>query len=488
MAQIINRRLTRNSAEKKCVTKESIQKVEFIPNLLCLCLNTSGMAPTINCLENPLEKRHLQSHSKMQVVVEGLPCSPRKPTLVKHASNASMASRQTPRRRRSSASQNNSRMKRFIVAGQDFVLPQRYSPVKLIGSGTFGSVCSAMDSTLQSKVAIKKINDVSSDPLEGKRVIREIKLLSHFDHPNIVKLIDVVDCSPKTTVQDICLVMEYVPSDLRRVIRSSTQLSPSHIAFISYQVLCGILALHSANVVHRDLKPSNILINASCRAKICDFGLARGILQEDELLTEYVVTRWYRAPELIVKRDYDASIDMWSLGCVIAEMFTGKALFRGDNYVDQLDAIMELLGSPTVTDLKHVKNAEILEFIKDSGHEGKPWSQILPGVPQDAVDLISNLVVFNPKKRLSAKEALRHPFFSDYFDEVLMKDTIGRVKVFDFSFEKMIRFKEDVQHLLVHEMASFYPDQFHHKIRKERHKKVMTRNTIYFTGRRRTVF
>ncbi|KAG6612920.1 CMGC/MAPK protein kinase [Phytophthora cinnamomi] len=178
--------------------------------------------------------------------------------------------------------------------------------------------------------------------------------------------------------EDTYIVTDLMETDLHRVINSPEALSSDHIAFITYQLLCGLRYVHSAHIIHRDVKPSNVLINRDCLVKLCDFGLARGIdirpvtpnsidgsstpssqdgeVALDEALTEYVVTRWYRAPELLLASRYSTAIDLWAVGCIIAEMFTRKALFPGHDHVHQLHLILQLVGSPPPDDMGFVTN------------------------------------------------------------------------------------------------------------------------------------
>jgi serine/threonine protein kinase len=209
--------------------------------------------------------------------------------------------------------------------------------------------------------------------------------------------------------------MEYMQSDLHKIIYSENQLSNSHIAFITYQILCGLKHIHSANIIHRDLKPGNILINADCSAKICDFGLARGVSDDDALLTEYVVTRWYRAPEVVVSAQrYDQSVDVWAIGCILAEMFLKEPVFQGEDYIDQLRVIFKLIGTPSDEDLENVISPDATNFIRRlKRRERKDFSTVFTNASPEAIDLLEKIFVFNPEQRITVDEALRHPFFGE---------------------------------------------------------------------------
>eukprot|EP00879_Flechtneria_rotunda_P015881 GHRR01016608.1.p1 GENE.GHRR01016608.1~~GHRR01016608.1.p1 ORF type:complete len:232 (+),score=61.44 GHRR01016608.1:348-1043(+) len=199
------------------------------------------------------------------------------------------------------------------VCGSLFECPANYAPIKPIGKGAYGIVCSARNLDTNDKVAIKKITNCFDNAVDAKRILREVALLSHLRHENVMSLRDVVPPANPSNFKDVYLVYDLMDTDLHQIIRSPQQLSPDHISYFVYQVLRGLKYIHSANVLHRDLKPSNLLVNANCDLKICDFGLARGAgVEEQAAMTEYVVTRWYRAPELLLScNDYTAAIDVW---------------------------------------------------------------------------------------------------------------------------------------------------------------------------------
>jgi len=182
----------------------------------------------------------------------------------------------------------------------------------------------------------------------GKRILREIRILAAVKHQNLLNLIDLL---PPTSADfdDVFIVMPYGGHALDRVIYSPQQkLSESHAKAFACQILRGLKYLHSAGVVHRDLKPANILVKSDCSLRIADFGLARGRTNDDEELTEYVVTRWYRAPELILRsQTYTESVDVFALGCIMAELYLGRPIFPGISESDQLTRIVTVLGTPS---------------------------------------------------------------------------------------------------------------------------------------------
>lgn len=234
----------------------------------------------------------------------------------------------------------------FQAGKHTFTVDRRYSMIRVIGSGAYGVVISAKDDKIDENVAIKMVPKAFSDEIDAKRILREIKLLNHFDHDNIVRLIDMMPPNVKylEDFTDVYLVADLMETDLHRIIYSKQKLSIDHVQYFIYQVLRGLKYIHSCHVLHRDLKPSNLLVNSNCDLKICDFGLARGIRGPDDdgrggtmLLTEYVVTRWYRAPEIMLAcHEYSYPIDVWSVGCIFAELILRKPYFPGDDYIDQV--------------------------------------------------------------------------------------------------------------------------------------------------------
>lgn len=239
----------------------------------------------------------------------------------------------------------------FQAGKHTFTVDRRYSMVRLIGSGAYGVVISASDANKDKNVAIKMVPKAFSDEIDAKRILREIKLLKHFQHENIVSLIDMMppNVAHLEDFNDVYIVTDLMETDLHRIIYSKQKLSTDHVQYFIYQVLRGLKYIHSCKVLHRDLKPSNLLVNSNCDLKICDFGLARGVdfstedgRAETMLLTEYVVTRWYRAPEIMLAcHEYSYPIDVWSVGCIFAELILRKPLFPGDDYIDQVSCFKQ---------------------------------------------------------------------------------------------------------------------------------------------------
>ena len=216
---------------------------------------------------------------------------------------------------------------------------------KVVGHGAYGVVVGAVDTESGDKVAIKKITNAFNDLLDAKRIAREIKLMRFLQHDNLVCLREVLRPASLAHFEDVYIITDLMDSDLHRVIRNAQELSDEHIQWLTYQLLCGLKYLHSAHILHRDLKPSNILVNANCDLRICDFGLSRGADPSslDQGLTEYVVTRWYRAPELLLTAPYSSAVDVWATGCIVAEMLGRKPLFPGHDYVSGSASVVDKL-------------------------------------------------------------------------------------------------------------------------------------------------
>jgi len=227
-----------------------------------------------------------------------------------------------------------------------------------------------------------------------------------------------------------------------------------------YQILRGVHALHSAHVLHRDLKPGNLLVNKNCDLKICDFGLARPVNPEVEAkdmgLTEYVVTRWYRAPELLVEnQDYTTAIDVWSVGCIFAEMIGRKALFPGRDYLHQLRLIIDALGTPTEPDLASIANAQAVQFLRTLPTKPqKAWSEIFPTASPQCLDLLNSMLIFNPQNRCSMEDALTCEYMAPLHQS---RPLPPQESTFSFNFEKPNISQEALRELIHAEMKTFHP-------------------------------
>jgi len=296
-----------------------------------------------------------------------------------------------------------------------FEVDERYSFDGEIGSGAYGFVISAKDEQTNEKVAIKMVANAFDDLIDAKRVLREIKLLRHFNHANIINIRDLILPQGYNEFNHIYIVSDLMETDLGRVIYSKQVLTDTHVKTFLYQMLRALKYIHSANVIHRDIKPQNLLVNLDCNLKVCDFGLARGLEGSQQALTEYVVTRWYRAPEILLGvEDYSKAVDVWAVGCVLAELLLRKPLFHGQDTVDQLQLIIKGLGTPTEADMDFIASNNSRQFLRHLPSYPKiEFTTLVPNAGADGADLLKKLLTFNPDHRLTAEEALSHPYLSD---------------------------------------------------------------------------
>lgn len=392
----------------------------------------------------------------------------------------------------------------------------KYTPKKILGSGSYGQVIEAQEKATGNIVAIKRIPELFDDIIYSKRVLREITLLRFMKNENIVELLNIEYDRDDPNFDTIFLIFECLKSDLKKIIKTNQHLPIMDIKIIMYKILCGLKYIHSCSVLHRDLKPGNILLNDNYVIKICDFGLARCVNRDDEdeieekvvdnhreldtnkllqkgktvnkyanedpateestntnttsnsgkkimklkdmkkksnqqTLTCHVVTRWYRAPELIlIENDYTGAIDVWSVGCIFGELmmmikenaptfvdrtplFPGKFCFPlsppGSKKVklneygfpnekyDQLNVIFDVIGTPSEKDIDFITDENALLYLKSLKKRPKRnFANKFPGSPPEAIDLLEKMLIFNPNKRINVDQCLQHPFFADIRD------------------------------------------------------------------------
>ena len=389
----------------------------------------------------------------------------------------------------------------------------KYTPVKVLGSGSYGKVIEATEIKTKRKVAIKRIDSLFEDLIDTKRILREITLLRFMKNQFIVELLDIEYDKTNPDFDSIFLIFECLPSDLKKIFRSSMQLNTTDVKLIVYHILCGLKYIHSCAVLHRDLKPGNILLDDNYQIKICDFGLARcvnkddddeivekvvdnhkqidqkklakhnelnkytnnnnkkeepkeengksetkskvppmlGKMKKNQILSVHVVSRWYRAPELIlIETNYSGAIDIWSVGCIFAELmmmmkenaptftdrtplFPGKCCFPlsppGSHKVkvnefgfpnekaDQLNVIFDVIGSPSEEDMDFISDPNGVLYLKSLKKKNKiDLKKKFPGSTPDALDLLEKMLLFNPNKRITVNQCLEHPYFKDVRD------------------------------------------------------------------------
>nr|XP_014434659.1 mitogen-activated protein kinase 7 [Pelodiscus sinensis] len=296
--------------------------------------------------------------------------------------------------------------------------------------------------------------------MNAKRTLRELKILKHFKHDNIIAIKDILKPAvPYDDFRSVYVVLDLMESDLHQIIHSSQPLTLEHVRYFLYQLLRGLKYIHSANVIHRDLKPSNLLINENCELKIGDFGMARGLCTKPDeykyFMTEYVATRWYRAPELMLSlHEYTQAIDMWSVGCIFAEMLGRKQLFPGKNYIHQLQLIMTVLGTPSAKVIHAIGADRVRAYIQSlPSRQPVPWETLYQQADRSALALLAKMLRFDPRERITVAEALKHPFVAKYHDP---DDEPDCVPAFDFDFDKQVLTKERIKEAIVAEIHDFH--------------------------------
>lgn len=291
---------------------------------------------------------------------------------------------------------------------------ERYQKMEKIGAGMYGTVYKAKDNATGEIIALKRIRlveDEGNDMKQGipSTTIREISLLKELKHKNIVRLYDVVNGQDRT----LTLVFEYMDQDLKKYLDCNERgLDPVIVKYFLYQLLDGITNCHFHRVLHRDLKPPNLLINIKGELKIADFGLARALGISQHSYTHEVVTLWYRAPDVLLgSRNYSTSVDIWSIGCIFAEMVNGVPLFPGKAEGDQLDIIFSKLGTPAGA---CTGSHELPEWKNDQFYPAPTsFASLVPGLEATGLNLLQLMLSYDPARRISAAEARYHPYFDD---------------------------------------------------------------------------
>ncbi|KAK7863498.1 hypothetical protein R5R35_009056 [Gryllus longicercus] len=286
---------------------------------------------------------------------------------------------------------------------------EQFLKIEKIGEGTYGVVYKAKDRVTGKTVALKKIRLDSETEGVPSTAIREISLLKELKHPNVVRLLDVVHSDKK-----LHLVFEFLMQDLKKFLDTTKyELSDLLIKSYLHQLLSGVAYCHAHLVLHRDLKPQNLLIDEKGYIKLADFGLARTFGLPVRTYTHEVVTLWYRAPEILLgSKFYSTAVDVWSLGCIFAEMLTRRALFPGDSEIDQLFRIFRTLGTPDEEVWPGVSQLPDYKSMFPRW-EAQDIKDILPINDDLGKDLLQKLLVYDPNKRISARMALRHPYFNN---------------------------------------------------------------------------
>jgi serine/threonine protein kinase len=438
--------------------------------------------------------------------------------------------------------------KRYTICGMKFETTPNYAVRKAVGQGAYGLVCSGRNVETNRLVALKKIPKAFEDTVDCKRLLREIKILRHFKHDNVLGLLDILpppDGSAKTWKDVVCHRTRRNSSRVPWVAPSRPRLARAVLPYLTPR-LSLLPAVHRVRAdghgpaLHHPLEaasdrralqilplpdpsrrprhspgacaasrpegastrqwrapladchrpaprssalapdtpaarpeltrglprtvsqPGNLLVNKNCDLKICDFGLARAIDPSDEKkdlgLTEYVVTRWYRAPELLVENQtYTTAIDVWAVGCIFAEMLGRKALFPGRDYLHQLRLIIDVLGTPTEEDLACITNAQAVQFLRTLPLKPrKPWADVFPNASPQALELLNDMLVFNPSKRCTMVDALNSEYMAALHQG---RELPAEEEHFSFLFEKPDITQEELREMIWSEMASFHPDK-----------------------------
>jgi len=289
----------------------------------------------------------------------------------------------------------------------------KYKRIAKLGEGTYGIVWKAQNEETNQIEELKRIRLESEEEGVPCTAIREISLLKELDHPNIVRLLEIVHDIDKLT-----LVFEYCKQDLKQLIDSSNGiLRPTQIKSYLYQLLKGVAFCHSKRVLHRDLKPQNLLLSEDGTLKLADFGLARAFSVPVRNFSHEVVTLWYRPPEVLMGHsNYSTPIDIWSVGCIFGEMNTGKPMFPGKNAKDELVRIFKALGTPTPDDYPGI--VELPEWNDQlPQYPRPPFAQVVPGLSVEALEILKQFLDYDPAKRPSALLSMQHPYLGNLYTD-----------------------------------------------------------------------
>uniref|UniRef100_A0A671R8V5 Mitogen-activated protein kinase 7-like n=1 Tax=Sinocyclocheilus anshuiensis TaxID=1608454 RepID=A0A671R8V5_9TELE len=338
----------------------------------------------------------------------------------------------------------------------------RHETGSCCNSGKQCPICPKLHTLDKSQqVAIKKIPNAFEVVTNAKRTLRELKILKHFKHDNIIAIKDILQpVVPHSAFKSVYVVLDLMESDLHQIIHSHQPLTPEHTRYFLYQLLRGLKYIHSANVIHRDLKPSNLLVNENCELKIGDFGMARGLSaahsgESRSFMTEYVATRWYRAPELMLSlHHYSLAIDLWSVGCIFGEMLGRRQMFPGKNYVHQLQLILSVLGTPPESIIGSIGSDRVRSYVRSlPSKAAEPLGALYPQAEPSALDLLGAMLRFDPRERISACQALEHPYLAKYHDA---DDEPVCVPAFDFEFDRQPVGKEQIKEAILAEIKDFH--------------------------------
>jgi len=340
-----------------------------------------------------------------------------------------------------------------------FFVPENWELIRHLGSGAYAAVA-AFKAPDGDEIAVKKVERVFDHPVLALRTLREVRLLAHFRHPNVLGLKTLFVEGP--SFQDVYMCLEMMDGDLNQLIHAGKErLTDYQIQCVLYQIMRGLLCLRRAHVIHRDLKPGNILLKAGGSVKIADLGLARTIDADDDagpgsemgaVLTEYVVTRFYRAPEVVLTAThYTYAVDIWSTGCILGEMLQGEALFEGKDSLDQIKKIVSVIGTPTPEDMAWIPmSSPSWKFVERCSKRtnGEAFQRFLrwPGANPLATELLASMLRFDPSRRISVERTLVHRYLAAFCavedEEVVAARAVSPV---DWSFDRNLCFDSEGQ-------------------------------------------
>jgi mitogen-activated protein kinase 1/3 len=379
-------------------------------------------------------------------------------------------------------------------------VPANYEVRKVIGRGSYGSVCEAFDSKAETLVAIKQLKRLFGELTDCKRILRELAILTRLKHENVVQVHDIVCPADFKTFNELYICLEICDTDLKKLIRTEVQLSALHINTMLMHLLVGLQYVHACGIYHRDLKPANCLVNQDCVVKICDFGLARAIggeqlhlqalantprdeeephvgpggrvvphtVRKKRIMTQHVVTRWYRAPELALLQDgYTSAIDLWSVGCIYGELlqmlekgeqasdrgpiFPGNSCYplsperrqsntqrrsRTRGQSDQLEMIFDVIGTPSEADVNQLATEDARNYVREfKPRTGSGMKEKLPYAGDEAIAFLNSILVFNPQRRITVDQALQNGLVKDLIKKPPNPENADPTKVV-LAFEK----------------------------------------------------
>lgn len=362
------------------------------------------------------------------------------------------------------------------VSGHTFTVDVRYDfrNARIMGRGSFGVVTRAFDTVRGFEIAIKRVRPYADDIWGAVHHLREIKIIKRLSfHPNIISLYNL---SVNEAKKELYMYLELMDSDLARIINSNQTLTEQHFKCFMKQILEGIHAMHQLGIFHRDLKPGNILLTKDCHIRIADLGLARfmhpSTLQgenEDKPMTHAVVTTWYRCLELLlapINTPYSTAVDMWSIGCIFAELMMRKAIFPGKNHLLQIQSIFQIVGYIPPEELGFPLTQEAVQYLNTKvNYEHKEWTSLIPAefASEPALTLLVGLLTVDPAKRITAEAALQLPYlhnalcYCDYSQYHFSKEVCTKIEqelAEDFFFEEQFVPLSMLQELLHDEIAS----------------------------------